>query len=62
MMVMHDGDVAVIRFVLRRGRHSVGDVTCVDIDEYVSLPAEGVLSARYHASTAAQAFLSIKKL
>lgn len=50
------------RYVLRRNRHSIGEVTAICIDEYVSLPADAVISARFHCSAAAQAFFSLKKL
>jgi hypothetical protein len=50
------------RYQLKRLRHSAGEVTCITIDEYVSLPLEAKLSARYQSSHAAQAFLAIKKL
>lgn len=50
------------RYVIRRLRHSVGEVTCLAIDEYVSLPSDAVLSMRFHSAATAQAFFSIKKM
>jgi hypothetical protein len=46
---------------LRRMRHSAGDVTCVALEEYVSLPTNAVISIQFHAAVAAQAYLSIVK-
>lgn len=51
------------KYILRRLKHSLGDVTCVTIDEHVSLPTDSALSIRFHSQVAsAQAFLSIRKL
>jgi len=50
------------RYVIRRMRHSVGEVTCLSIDEYVSLPADSQLTMRFHSAATAQAFFAIKKL
>jgi hypothetical protein len=53
------------RYVIRRMRHSVGEVTCLSIDEHVSLPADAQLTMRFHSSasaSSAQAFFAIKKL
>ena len=50
------------RYVIRRLRHSIGEVTCLTIDEYVSLPADAVLAMRFHSAATAQAFFSIKKM
>jgi hypothetical protein len=49
-------------YVLRKLRHSAGEVTCVSIDEHVSLPAEAEISVRFHSAAPAQAFMSIRKL
>lgn len=51
-----------IRYYLKRLRHSAGEVTCLSIDEYVSLPKECTLSVRYHSAVPAQGFFSIKKM
>ena len=48
--------------IIKRSRHSIGEVTCISIDEYVSLPTDGLLSVRYHSNATSQGFLSIKKL
>jgi hypothetical protein len=45
-----------------RAIHPAGEVTCVTIDEYISLPAESVLAVRFHAGAPAQAMLTLKKL
>ena len=45
-----------------RATHPAGEVTCVTIDEYISLPAESVLAVRFHAGAPAQAMLTLKKL
>lgn len=50
------------RYIIRRMRHSVGEVTCLSIEEHVSLPADAQLTMRFHSSAPAQAFFSIKKL
>jgi hypothetical protein len=50
------------RYVLRRFRHSSGDVTSVSLEEIVSLPADAVLSVRLQSVTPAQAVLAIRKL
>ena len=52
----------VCRYVMRRLRHSVGEVTCLSIEEHVSLPADALLAVRFESAAPAQAFLSIKKL
>lgn len=49
-------------YVVRRLRHSVGDVTCISVEEYVSLPQDGAIAVRFHSQTAAQAFLAIAKI
>ena len=57
-------------YILRRLRHSLGEVCCLCIDEIVSFPAEAnikvrlVVSGQAHATLLidAQAFLSIKKI
>jgi hypothetical protein len=50
------------RYVLKRSRHSVGEVTCISIDEYVSLPVDALLAVRYHSTTPSQGFLALKKV
>lgn len=50
------------KYIIRRMRHSVGEVTCLAIEEHVSLPADAQLTMRFHSSSPAQAFFSIKKL
>ena len=61
----------IFSYVLR-SRHSIGEVSCLSIDEVVSLPAEANIKVRLHvhqltshsqnAIADAQAFLSLKKL
>ena len=50
------------RYILKRNRHSSGEVTCMSIDEHVSLPANAKLAVRFNAQASAQGFFSIKKL
>ena len=50
------------KYVLRHLRHSAGEVTCVSIDECVSLPMDSAISIRYHSTHMAQGFLSLRKL
>ncbi len=50
------------KYVLRHMRHSIGEVTCVSIDECLSLPLDGAVSVRYHSTQMAQGFLSLRKL
>ena len=60
----------LISYVLRRLRHSLGEVCCLCIDEIVSFPAEANIKVRLvavgqthaHMLSDAQAFLSIKKI
>lgn len=47
---------------VRRYRHSAGDVTCISIDEYVTLPLDGAIAVKFHSQTAAQAFLALAKI
>jgi hypothetical protein len=50
------------QYSLRRNRHSAGEVTCLGLEEHVSLPADAKLAVRFNSQAAAQAFFSIKKL
>ena len=50
------------RYYLRRLKHPSGEVTCLSIDEYVSLPPDSSLSVKYHSAVVAQGFMSIKKM
>lgn len=51
------------KYCTRRLRHSAGDVTAVALEEPLSLPADAVLSVRFHsAGMHAQAMLSLRKL
>ena len=50
------------RYYLRRLKHPAGEVTCLSIDEYVSLPPDSSLSVKYHSAVVAQGFMSIKKM
>ncbi len=50
------------RYLLRRLRHSAGDVSGVSMDEPLSLPANAVISINYQSATASQAYLSLRKL
>jgi hypothetical protein len=45
-----------------RSKHPAGEVSCLMINEIVSLPAESVLAVRYHAIAAAQAMFVLKKI
>ena len=47
---------------MKRLRHSAGEVTCLSIDEFVSLPLEAQLSVRFHSAVPAQGFFAIKKM
>jgi hypothetical protein len=40
----------------------IGEVSCVCMEEYVSLPAEAELSVRFHSAAPAQAFFAIRKI
>lgn len=51
-----------LRYVLRKNRHSAGEVTCLSVDEHVSLPSNAKLSVRFNSQASAQGFFSIKKL
>jgi hypothetical protein len=48
--------------VMRRSRHSVGDVTSIALNEFLALPAPAALSVRFSASGRAQGFLMLEKL
>ena len=50
------------RYLMRRLRHSEGDVTGVSLDEPLSLPANAVISVGYQSVAVSQAFLSLRKL
>ena len=50
------------KYILRRLRHSAGEVTAVSVDEVVSLPADAVLAVKFQSPLAAQAVLTIRKL
>ena len=50
------------RYYLKRLRHSAGEVTCLTIDEFISLPPEANLSVRFYSTNPAQAFFSLKKM
>ena len=50
------------RYFLKRFRHSAGEVTCLSIDEFVSLPPDATLSVRFHSAVPAQGFFSVKKM
>ena len=45
-----------------RSKHPAGDVTCITIDEFVSLPSESLLAVRFQSPTTAQAMFIIKKI
>ena len=49
-------------YVLRRTRHSVGDVTCVGLDEYVALPGPAAVAVRFESASKAQGFVALRKL
>ena len=49
-------------YVLRRTRHSVGDVTCVGLDEYVALPGPAAVAGRFESASKAQGFVALRKL
>jgi hypothetical protein len=48
--------------VVRRSRHSVGDVTCVGLDEFIALPAPAAVAVRFESNSRAQGFLALRKL
>jgi hypothetical protein len=48
--------------VVRRSRHSAGDVTSIALDEFLALPAPAALSVRFSAIGRAQGFLALEKL
>jgi len=50
------------RYYLRRLKHPAGEVTCLSIDEYVSLPSDSSISIKFHSAVIAQGFMSIKKM
>lgn len=50
------------QYLLQRFRHSLGEVSCLHLEEYVSLPPEATLSIRYYSAQLAQGFLSIQKI
>jgi hypothetical protein len=50
------------RYIVRRSRHSAGQITSVALDEYVALPPRAVLSVRLESPDKAQGFLSLHKL
>ena len=50
------------QYLLRRSRHSAGDVSCICIDEYLALPAQATIAARFTSTVRAQGFLSLRKL
>jgi hypothetical protein len=50
------------QYQLERFRHSIGEVTCLSIEEVVSLPPEAILSFRYYSPQLAQGFLAIQKI
>ncbi len=50
------------KYLLKRLRHSAGDVTAVTLDEPVSLPENASLTLRYQSAVASQAFIAIRKL
>lgn len=50
------------RYIVRRSRHSAGQVTSIALDEYVALPPRAVLSVRIESPDRAQGFMSLHKL
>ena len=50
------------RAVVRRGRHSVGNVTGLSIKEFLALPARSQISLTYDGTDSAQGFLCLRKL
>jgi len=48
--------------VMRRSRHSAGDVTSIALNEFLALPAPAALSVRFSATGRAQGFLMLEKL
>ena len=49
-------------YYLERFRHSIGEVSCISIEEFISIPPEAQLSVRYYSSQLAQGFLSLQKI
>jgi hypothetical protein len=50
------------KYIVRRLRHSAGEVTAVSIEETLNLPADAVLTVRFQSPLVAQALLSLRKL
>lgn len=48
--------------VLQRYRHSLGEVSSLQLQEFVSLPPEARLAVRYLANQGAQGFFALRKL
>jgi len=49
-------------YAVQRSRHSAGDVTCVALEEYLSLPAPAKVTVRLDTPGRAQGFLQLRKL
>lgn len=49
-------------YSLERFKHSIGEVSSLQIDEFVSLPPECSISIRFNSSQLAQGFFSLQKI
>lgn len=47
---------------MKRLKHSLGEVSCLNFEQIFSLPSDARVAIRITPSTAAQAFMTIKKL
>jgi hypothetical protein len=47
---------------VKRFHHSIGEITSVSLEEYLSLPPEARITIRYHAHHPAQGFIAFRKL
>lgn len=48
--------------IMKRLKHSLGEVSCINFEQIFSLPSDARLAIRITPSSSAQAFLTIKKL
>ncbi|KAJ1390275.1 hypothetical protein B484DRAFT_409063, partial [Ochromonadaceae sp. CCMP2298] len=50
------------KYYLRRLRHVAGEVSCLSLEEHVSLPSDAHLSVRFHCAVPAQGFIALRKM
>ncbi len=48
--------------MLKRQRHSMGEISCLSIDEFISIPANGNISVKCQTRVPFQAFISLRKI